>query len=233
MNALDKLVIQKRLDCDEDCTFAVKQKKYRQQRKNLGELMALARSKPRPVIQFEKANDVSEPEISTSSTQSQATVEEYDEEISTPGWNRLFETPGNKRLFEQDSIGYLKRQQTDNEEMNRREQSELYERWKSTFGRDIQAYNDAIEGHRNRETIRASLKEYSDLARATPTSSSVREALSEYREGRIREMENEIEAYEAYRENATNNNNNSVIRTSLDEWYAHLRENVGELEQLR
>ena len=95
---LDALVIQKRLSCDDDCSYQVRLKRYREQRQNLGELNRLARVRPRPV--FTPTSPTVLPKVvdvkATSPTR--PTVEEDIE--ADDEWFEL----SRKRMFEGDGV---------------------------------------------------------------------------------------------------------------------------------
>ena len=205
---LDALVIQKRLSCDDDCSYQVRLKRYREQRQNLGELNRLARVRPRPV--FTPASPTVLPKVvdvkATSPTR--PTVEEDIE--ADDEWFEL----SRKRMFEGDGVGYIKRLQT----ANRREGYEAYERHREEF-------------YANLERLRREAEELNNEVERKQANDRLQKALNEFRELRIREMRANIFAYDTYR-GATDDEGSSV-RVSMDEYYDLLREDVGTLEQLR
>tara|TARA_Y100001954_G_C15817421_1_gene608290 strand:+ start:1374 stop:2078 length:705 start_codon:yes stop_codon:yes gene_type:complete len=232
MNALDKLVIQKRLDCDDDCSYVLRQKKYRQQRKNLGELNRLRSSQPRPIINVEgnswRGHD----------NWFEKLMEE--DEVSSSGWSsqddEWFEL-SKKRMFDEADTGYIKRLRTANVEELEQERQAKYDNWEAfreQFLKDWREDRERAEKQESRKSIRDALNEYTQLKErriAQQNTSNIQGSLAEYREERIRQMEEEIASYRQYRNNT--NNNNSVIREAMDEYYGQMRENVGELERLR
>ena len=205
---LDALVIQKRLSCDDDCSYQVRLKRYREQRQNLGELNRLARVRPRPV--FTPASPTVLPKVvdvkATSPTR--PTVEEDIE--ADDEWFEL----SRKRMFEGDGVGYIKRLQT----ANRREGYEAYERHREEF-------------YANLERLRREAEELNNEVERKQANDRLQQALNEFRELRIREMRANIFAYDTYR--GTTDDDGSSVRVSMDEYYDLLREDVGTLEQLR
>ena len=245
MNALDKLVIQKRLDCDDDCSYQVRKKRYRQQRLNLGELNRLANFKPRPVFKVEEVEQIEEEDVPILKTGDswrghdnwfEKLMEE--DEHSSSGWSsqddEWFEL-SKKRMFEGDT-GYIKRLRTANVEELEQERQAKYENWEAfhkQFMKDWREDRERAEKQQSRKSIRDALDEYTQLKErriAQQNTSNIQESLAEYRERRIRQMEEEIASYRQYRNNTSNNN--SVIREAMDEYYGQMRENVGALERL-
>jgi len=214
---LDALVIQKRLSCDDDCSYQVRLKRYREQRQNLGELNRLARVRLRPV--FTPASPTVLPKVveavastqSISDNPSKPTRPTVEEDIEADDeWFEL----SRKRMFEGDGVGYIKRLQT----ANRREGYEAYERHREEF-------------YANLERLRREAEELNNEVERKQANDRLQKALNEFRELRIREMRANIFAYDTYR--GTTDDEGSSVRVSMDEYYDLLREDVGTLEQLR
>tara|TARA_B100000683_G_C12501364_1_gene557774 strand:- start:2430 stop:2933 length:504 start_codon:yes stop_codon:yes gene_type:complete len=163
-----------------------------------------------------------------------------EDEVSSSGWSsqddEWFEL-SKKRMFDEADTGYIKRLRTANVEELEQERQAKYDNWEAfreQFLKDWREDRERAEKQESRKSIRDALNEYTQLKErriAQQNTSNIQGSLAEYREERIRQMEEEIASYRQYRNNT--NNNNSVIREAMDEYYGQMRENVGELERLR
>ena len=210
MMNLDNLVIQKRLSCeDADCSYQLKLKRYREQRKNLGELNRLASFQPRPVINVEEVqkkvadswrghddwfHKLEEEELSSSGDSSQ------DDE-----WFEL----SKKRMFENDDINYIKRLRTANLEELEQERQTNYDNWENLherFMNDWREDRERVEKQRSKKTIEASLKEFEELKK----SANKRDAKNVIRAS--------MEEFEQMKERANRRDAENVIRVSMEEF---------------
>ena len=221
MNTLDNLVIQKRLSCeDSDCSYQLKLKRYREQRKNLGELNRLASFQPRPVInveevqkKFEQIEDV--PILKTDD--SWRGHDDWfhklgEEELSSSGdssqddeWFEL----SKKRMFENDDINYIKRLRTANLEELEQERQTNYDNWENLherFMNDWREDRERVEKQRSKKTIEASLKEFEELKK----SANKRDAKNVIRAS--------MEEFEQMKKLANRRDAEDVIRVSVEEF---------------
>jgi len=215
MNALDKLVIQKRLDCDNNCSYQVRKKRYREQRQNLGELNRLAQTKHRPTVNVDAfihhtvKEEVEKVEVTA---ESDASTQDDD-------WFEL----SKKRMFEGDSVGYIKRLKTAHAEEIEEERRRKYEEWEGLheqFVRDVEAFNEAISNYRDRETLRESFKEFERMKMKEATDMDVDDEV-------LKQMEKEIEAMDI-----SDDDDESAMDAFRDEYFDQQREDVGALEDL-
>ena len=163
-----------------------------------------------------------------------------EDEVSSSEWSsqddEWFEL-SKKRMFDEGDTGYIKRLRTANVEELEQERQAKYDNWEAfreQFLKDWREDRERAEKQESRKSIRDALNDYTQLKErriAQQNTSNIQGSLAEYRERRIRQMEEEIASYKQYRNNT--NNNNSVIREAMDEYYGQMRENVGELERLR
>ena len=212
MNALDKLVIQKRLDCDDDCSYVLRQKKYRQQRKNLGELNRLANFKPRPTINTDTfihhavKEDVEKVEVTA---ESEASTQDEWFELSK------------KRMFEGDDVGYIKRLKTAHAEEIEEERRRKYDEWEALhaqFVRDVDAFDEAISKYHDEQSLRASFKEFEEIKMKEATDMDVDDEV-------FRKMEEEIEAMDI-------SDDDETMDAFRDDYFHQQRDDVGTLEEL-
>ena len=231
------MVIAKRSSCDDDCSNQQRIKRYRQQRLNLGELNKLATYKPRPTVNVNAfANTTTKPPVAVKveekeDTMSEASTQSVFEPEVTESTAETIRRPRNKdegieeatltavkRMFGNDDILSIKRLQTSNPDLEWREAEYAKQQVREDLDRVAREAQEldarTMERRRQKETT------FADITRGA----------REERERRIKEMKQNVEAYEAYRQSAPYYEG---IRPSMDEYYERVRDNIGELEQLR
>lgn len=185
---LDAFVVRERLKCDEECSYQLRLKRYRDIRKSLGELNELAETKERPTV------------LEAHSQTSATTTFTFQEEESRPRFIGPLLSELGKRVGVADD-SWAREYQSKVRSLNPEGDDESFTWIPRTPPRPIPKKDTTIE-----------------------------DALNEYGRIKAEELIDNIKAYEEYRKNAREI---PVIRASLDEYYKQLRDNIGELENLR
>ena len=224
MNALDELVVQKRLSCEDECSYKLRLKRYTEQRKNLGELNRLARSKPRPVVIVEEETETVKEEVESDASASTNTA--FPSEDASDEVTSVTSVLG-KRVGEytdEDATQY----QSKVRKINPNEMDDFF--WAPPFVEIM--YPDAAE---------LSMKAWDKMKRDAAKSMGVddmdvEEALDAFRDRKtifeddtdelINWMENEINQMEMGQHDET-------MEDFTDAYFETQRLNVGELEELR
>lgn len=224
---LDAMVIAKRVSCTDECSNQQRIKRYRQQRLNLGELNKLATYKPRPTVNvsaLEKTTTIPvKEEMSEVSSQSafepepepevQSRRERLDKDVE------LASVLAVKRMFGDDDVVSIKRLQSGNPDLEWREAEFAKQQVREDIDKIVE---DAKE--LDQQTMERRRQK-------NPTMEEMnREAQAQQKAGRLVDLRRNVEAYEEYRRTAPYYD---VIRPSLDEYYERVRDNIGELEELR
>lgn len=233
---LDALVVEKRLSCEDDCSFQMRLKKYKEQRKNLGELVQL-RLSPRGAV----------PEQVTPASR-RVPGEDMDS-----AW---FDIPKKRKSTEDEQSSRPRKQIPSPSEIQRREAVALMKKYSKWYIKEEEekesneALDDGIDwGEINREmkeyffkinymeNLRSNL-EQAGLSDYMPPEMralmfdkerSVKKALEYARDEKIKDLEKNIKAYEAYKRTAPENG----LREAFDEFYELQRDDLGRLRDLR
>ena len=230
---LDAMVLAKRVSCDDDCSNQQRIKRYRQQRFNLGELNRLASYKPRPTVNVEVLIKTTTPppvttvvpvkvvEEEASEVSSQSTFEAQEEPQVQSRRERidrdveLANILAVKRMFGDDGVRSIKRLQSGNPDLEWRE---------NEYAKQV------VSENLERLAREAQELDAQTMERRRQKDTTLDELIREARHQRISGMRQDVERYEAYRASAPYYD---VIRPSMDEYYERVRDNIGELEQLR
>jgi len=227
---LDAMVLAKRASCDDDCSNQQRIKRYRQQRFNLGELNRLASYKPRPTVNVEVLMKTTIPppvpvkvkqEEEASEVSSQSTFEAQEEPQVQSRRERidrdveLANISAVKRMFGDDGVRSIKRLQSGNPDLEWRE---------NEYAKQV------VSENLERLAREAQELDAQTMERRRQKDTTLDELIREARHQRISGMRQDVERYEAYRASAPYYD---VIRPSMDEYYERVRDNIGELEQLR
>lgn len=230
---LDAMVLAKRVSCKDDCSNQQRIKRYRQQRFNLGELNRLASYKPRPTVNVEVlAKTTTPPPVTTvvpvkvveeeaSEVSSQSTFEAQEEPQVQSRRERidrdveLASVLAVKRMFGDDGVVSIKRLQSGNPDMEWRE---------NEYAKQV------VRENLERLAREAQELDAQTMERRRQKDTTLDELIREARQQRISGMRQDVERYDAYRASAPYYD---VIRPSMDEYYERVRDNIGELEQLR
>jgi len=232
---LDAMVLAKRVSCKDDCSNQQRIKRYRQQRHNLGELNRLASYKPRPTVNVEVLAKTTTPppgtavvpvkvkqeEEAASEVSSQSTFEAQEEPQVQSRRERidrdveLANISAVKRMFGDDGVRSIKRLQSGNPDLEWRE---------NEYAKQV------VSENLERLAREAQELDAQTMERRRQKDTTLDELIREARHQRISGMRQDVERYEAYRASAPYYD---VIRPSMDEYYERVRDNIGELEQLR
>ena len=231
---LDAMVLAKRASCDDDCSNQQRIKRYRQQRFNLGELNRLASYKPRPTVNVEVLAKTTTPPPRTAVVPVKVKQEEEASEVSSQSTFEAQEEPqvqsrreridrdvelanisAVKRMFGDDGVRSIKRLQSGNPDLEWRE---------NEYAKQV------VSENLERLAREAQELDAQTMERRRQKDTTLDELIREARHQRISGMRQDVERYEAYRASAPYYD---VIRPSMDEYYERVRDNIGELEQLR
>jgi len=238
---LDAMVLakRKRVNCDEECSNEQRIKRYKEQRFNLGELNRLASYKPRPLVDVAALTRtttlppvtatglpvkvIDEDEDAASEVSSQSGFEAPREEPQVQSSRRerldrdveLANITAVKRMFGDDGVLSIKRLQSGNPDLEWRE---------NEYAKQV------VSENLERLAREAQELDAQTMERRRQKDTTLDELIREARHQRISGMRQDVERYEAYRASAPYYD---VIRPSMDEYYERVRDNIGELEQLR
>jgi len=242
---LDALVVEKRLSCEDDCSFQMRLKKYKEQRKNLGELVQL-RLSPRGAVPEQVT-----PARRRAFKRIERTVpgEDMDSE-----W---FDFPKKRKSGGEEESSRPTKQIPSPSEIQRREAVALMKKYAKLFieEEEEKASNEALDdgidwGEINRqmkdyffkmnymENLRSNL-EQAGLSDYMPperreimfdNEKSVKKALEYARDDKIKDLENKMQAYKAYRKTASEY---GFVRGAVDEFHELQRDDLGRLRRLR
>lgn len=243
---LDALVIEKRLSCEDDCSFQVRLKKYKEQRKNLGELIQLKLS-PRGAV----------PEEVTPARRYRAFKRI---ERTVPGEDmdsEWFDISKKRKSGGEEESSRPTKQIPSQAETQRREAVALMKKYAKLFTEkeEDKASNEALDEGIEWGEINRQMKEYffkinymenlqSNLEQAELSAympperravmfdneKSVKKVLEYARDEKIKDLETKIKAYEVYRRTAPEN---GFVRDAVDEFHELQREDLGRLRDLR
>jgi len=226
---INAMVRRERLRCDSDCSYQLNLKRYREHRKNLGELNRLARSKPRPLIIIPERSQPQpvvaesavavrrEPvsELPKADPEPEPEPEPAESVVSDDDEIEWFDTADivQKRMFGSDDTLYMKRLMT-----GRREELDAMK-----AAQELKVMEDM-------EIIKQHARELDAETERRTATAQVRASVREWRDTHVRNVREDIARYEQYRKSAPYI---ETIRPALDEFYERQREDIGRLEELR